>query len=175
MTRLLTSALTLCGILLGLAAVPAKAATLDVTCPGTETSTFSPGLLLTPQTVTSSLKFVFGPCQSSDPTLKSGTYAATFTATVACQSINNSFGTGFPTPIVWNNGRTSTFTFTFVTSNSLLGETVTVATGVVTDGEFKGDTATAILTFATLNLLGCLAPPGVTSRSGAVVLSFVRP
>jgi hypothetical protein len=68
MKGLLITAVTFCGILLGQATTPALATTptFDVICTGTDSQAYSPGLLITPRTVTINLQEVYGPCKSSD-------------------------------------------------------------------------------------------------------------
>lgn len=89
MKSLLMTALTFCGILFGLAATPAKAVTQDLTCLDMEAQTFSPGLLLMPQTVSASVKDSFGPCLSLALTLKSGVSPSTVKLTLSCLTVNN--------------------------------------------------------------------------------------
>jgi hypothetical protein len=179
MKSLLMTALTFCGILFGLAATPVKAVAQDVTCTGMEAQTFSPGLLLRPQTVTATVVDSFGPpyglCVSSDPTLKSGVGPSTVTLKLSCLTVNNTSLKGGTGTINWNNGRSSTATITNVSVNNTLGGTVAAFTGTVTGGEFTGDNYLFTITTATLNFLACLAPPGVTKVSGPNSLLFTKP
>ncbi len=172
MKSLLITAVTFCGILFGLATTPAKAVTFDVTCTGTQTATYSPGLLFRPQLVTVNVHDILGPCKSSDRTLISGSRTITVPNFASCLVDNDP---GFVTmTFVWNNGNTSTSTANRTLIRTL-SEVIVVFTGIIQAGEFKGDTLTLTITAATLNVQACLAPPGVTSTSGAEVLSIVRP
>jgi hypothetical protein len=44
--------------------------------------------------------------------------------------------------------------------------------GSITSGLFAGATAIGVITGPSINLLNCLAPPGVTSRTGVVTLTI---
>lgn len=172
MKRLLITAVTFCGILLGQATTPAKAVTFDVICTGTDSQTYSPGLLITPRTVTINLQEKYGPCKSSDPTLISGSDAVTVTLMASCLVHTPS---GLVDGLVsWNNGKTSEVVGNFTAVLSLSQEIV-VFSGTVIAGEFKGDKVVATSTSDALNVLACLAPPGVTSSSGAEVLAIIKP
>jgi hypothetical protein len=141
-----------------------------LTCAGTQTATFSPGLLLTPQTVTIGLDAVMAPCVSAeDPTLTSGTQSLSFATTQSCLDLVPASGTK---TYQWSNGQSSTFTFTAVKSNTG-GQYVAVATGTITAGQFVGSTAVEQTTGPAPNLLNCLAPPGITSRFNTVVLEIL--
>jgi hypothetical protein len=117
----------------------------------------------------------FGPCLSSDPTLKSGVSPSTVTLTLSCLTVNNTSLKGAAATINWNNGRFSSATATNVSVNNTLGGTVAVFTGTISGGEFTGDTFLFTITTATLNFLACLAPPGVTSVSGLDTLLITKP
>jgi len=147
----------------------AHAAVADLTCPGTESVTFTPGLLLTLQQVTLHTSRQWGPCVSSDPTVSSGSDAESFVNTISCLSVAAA-GTGTVT-FTWSNGRTSTFAFTKSVSHPV-GQTVVTYTGNITAGEFAGDSALETITGAALNLTACLAPPGITSTFGVAVLEI---
>ena len=151
-------------------ASPANAGVLDLTCGGTEAITLSPGLLLTPQTVTVTSNYLYTPCVSaSDPTLTAGVIHTSATATLSCLQPNSSFS-GTRT-FTWNNSQTSVFAFneTFTTVGA---QYVDIRTGTITSGEFAGDTVVETVTGPTVNLLDCLAPPGITSRTSVITLEI---
>jgi hypothetical protein len=171
MKRLLITAVTFCGILLGLATTPAKAVTFDVICTGTDSQTYSPGLLITPRTVTINLQDkvwavqVVGP----DPDLRIGRcHRHAYGLVPGAYPIRSS------RLVSWNNGKTSEVVGNFTAVLSLSQEIV-VFSGTVIAGEFKGDKVVATSTSDALNVLACLAPPGVTSSSGAEVLAIIKP
>lgn len=141
-----------------------------LTCAGTQMATFSPGLLLTPQTVTIGLNAVMAPCVSPDaPTLTSGTQSLTFATIQSCLDLVPASGTK---TYQWNNGQSSTFTFTAVKSNTG-GQYVAVATGTITAGLFAGSTAVEQVTGPAPSPLDCLQPPGLTSRFNTIVLEIL--
>ncbi len=80
--------------------------------------------------------------------------------TISCLSVGSA-GSGTVT-FAWNNGRTSTFCFNQSVSHPV-GQTVTTYTGNITAGEFAGDSAVAIFTGVSPDLIACLTRPGVTS------------
>jgi hypothetical protein len=174
MKRLLITAVTFCGILLGQATTPAKATTptLDETCTGTISTTYSPGLLFTPQLVNLNSHLRFGPCKSSDPRISSRSIDFTGGLQESCLELVLP-ASGLLT-IAWNNDRSSTFAFT-IRQTIVAGQVIDVATGTIQAGEFTGDTALVTAIVATLNFPKCLAPPGLTSTSGVLTLSIVKP
>lgn len=150
-------------------AAPAQADALDVTCTGTVSTTLSPGLTLTPQSITTTNNFVYNPCTSTDPNLSSGQYSLTFTAVFSCLSPMDS-GSGTKR-ILWNTGQFSDFAFNSTTS-TVGGQFVVVRTGVITGGQFQGNTAVETTVGPSLDLLACAVPPGITSRSSVTTLEI---
>jgi hypothetical protein len=69
--------------------VPAAHATVaDITCAGTETQTFSPGLLLTPQTATLTVHSIYNPCVSTgDSSITFGTTDFSVTRIFSCLNL----------------------------------------------------------------------------------------
>jgi hypothetical protein len=135
---------------------------LKLTCVATTTTTYSPGVLLTPRSVTIGNNTILAPCVSlDDPTLTSGT---SVTEVVRTRSCLDPLASGSAAVTYhWNNGQSSTFTFNEVSSTT--GALVTVvATGTITAGQFAGRTAVRQVTGPSLNLLDCLQEPGITSR-----------
>jgi len=151
----------------------AQAVSADVTCTGTETVSYQPGLLLTSQKVRVAVTGILAPCDSSDPAITAGTYLPAFDATLSCATLLS----GLPGIRVfqWSDGKSSTFTYNR-TLNSVGGQLTVTFTGVITAGEFAGDTAVEQVVFVTPNSLQCLAPPGLTSLGpGLAVLSIAHP
>jgi len=146
----------------------AHAAVADITCAGTETQTFSPGLLLTPQTETLTVHSIYNPCVSTaDPSITFGTTDFSISLPLSCLDLpRSSSGT---MPFNWSNGSQSTFSFNRI-ATTVGGELVVSETGVITAGEFFGDTVQRTVTGPTLNTLQCVFPPGITSRTGVVSL-----
>ena len=174
MKRLLP--LALLAVLLGLVVLfipcarPAHAATTDLTCTGTSTMTFQPGLLLTPQTVAVTTNEILSPCESVNTAITSGTSDRGVTQTLSCATVL----AGVPRTITyqWSNGESSVVSYNIAT-NDVGGQTTITATGTVVSGIFAGDTAVEQTVFVTPGALQCLTPPGLTALGpGAVVLTI---
>src|SRR5581483_11922869 len=138
---------------------PAHAVSLDVTCAGTETATYNPGLLITSQTTQVAVTGILAACTSSDPGITSGSYSENFPTTLSCATIFA--GRAGTRTIRWSNGQSTTFEFTRAINNAA-GQITVTFTGDATSGEFTGDTVIEQVVFVTPNALQCLAPPGLT-------------
>lgn len=147
--------------LLGMfAGTPAHAAAESVTCTGTETVSYDPGLTFTQQTVHAVVTGILAPCTSSNPAVTSGTYGEDFHPTLSCLTLLS--GRPGERTFHWSNGQTSTFAFNRVLNNAG-GSTTVTFTGTITVGAFSGATVLQQVVFVTPNLLQCLAAPGLTS------------
>lgn len=151
--------------------VPAAGAqSADVTCVGTETVTYQPGLLLTSQTTHVAVTGRLAPCTSFDAGITAGNYQESFATTLSCATLLAP-RTGARV-FHWSNGGSSTFSYTR-TINNAGGQTTVTFRGHISSGEFSGDAATAQLTFVTPNTAQCLAPPGLTALGpGSMVLTI---
>ncbi|HEX9545691.1 MAG TPA: hypothetical protein VF942_00045 [Acidimicrobiales bacterium] len=168
---LVAAALAVSGVVLSVPA--AGAASVDVTCAGTETVTYDPGLLVTPQTVHVTVTAILAPCSSSDSSITAGNYVESFNATLSCSTIFS--GRAGTRVFNWSNGQTTTFAFNRAL-NDAGGQTTVTFTGYITSGEFHGDTAVEQVAFATPSTLQCLAPPGLTSLGpGPAVVNITHP
>ncbi|NUR58397.1 MAG: hypothetical protein HOV87_06850 [Catenulispora sp.] len=148
----------------------AHAVSIDVTCAGTETVSYSPGLLLTTQTVRTSVTGSLAACSSSDPGITAGTYREDFSASLSCATLLS--GRAGTRIFRWSDGTTSTFAFNRALNNAAGQVTVTFS-GSITAGRFTGDTVLEQVVFVTPNPLQCLASPGLTTLGpGPVVLSI---
>ncbi|GAQ51358.1 hypothetical protein [Streptomyces acidiscabies] len=158
------------GLLLG-AAAPAQAAVVDLSCAGTVAAHYAPPLqpIPRPTAITSSAQV--GCAISSDPTLTSGTFGGSSTATASCLTGSASGTLTF----TWNNGRTSTAQITSVAALRPNGDVVTVSTGTVVDGEFEGDKVVTEVTLLADDQLACLLGAGVSSVSGPTTVTFTAP
>jgi hypothetical protein len=139
---------------------PASAAGVDVTCAGTETVEYQPGLLLTPQNVRVTVHGMLSPCGSSDSGITGGAYLQSFTATLSCDTVLAPLAA--TRVFQWSNGRSSTFLYRR-TINDAGGQTTVTFQGTITGGEFSGDPAVEQVVFVTPSSARCLAPPGLTS------------
>lgn len=169
-TLLTAAALAISGVVLPSAAGHAVSA--DVLCVGTETVTYQPGLLLTPQTVNVTVNGILAPCTSSDPDITSGTYHQNFTATLSCGTLLA--GLAATRVFNWSDGQSSSFSYNRAI-NDVGGQTTVTFTGTIVSGKFAGDTAIEQVVFVSLNTLQCLAPPGLTALGpGVAILTIDR-
>lgn len=161
-------ALILLGAVLALAG-PARAGALDVTCAGTLTANYSPGLTLAPAEQTIATSRIYAPCVSTTvPGLTAGLNDSTQHMVQSCLDALQS-RTGSRT-ISWNDGTTSTINYNATVSH-VGANTVVTFTGQVIDGRFEGDTYLETVVGPTPNILACFSD-GVKSRSGIVTLEI---
>src|SRR5438874_13529974 len=85
---------------------PAHALAMDVTCLGTHTASYSPGITLAPRRTEVLVTEVLYACTSPDPTLTAGVSVSRHTNVLSCVEPE---APGGPTSRVihWSNGRTS--------------------------------------------------------------------
>ncbi len=99
-----------------------------------------------------------------DPTLTRGHVQATIHGLDrSCTDLLAS-GSGSCT-ITWNTGETSAISY-HRSANYVLGTLVIVESGTVTAGEFTGNSVAHVVELLNLDLLACLAEPGLTTASG---------
>lgn len=142
-------------------------------CVGTGATTYSPGLLLTPQVVSRNATAIYSPCVTLDPDVTYGIITeGNVTSSLSCLAILQGSGTLITRVITWNTGETSEWQFT--SSVQVLGGIHSVLqTGAITAGKFAGATAIGTRTLLAPPLIECLAPPGVTRQQGLVTLTIV--
>lgn len=157
--------ITVAGV--AIATGPAAHALSSTTCTGTSDITYTPGLTNTAQTVEYDEIDTFSTCLSSDPTLASGSFSVTVDLPGASCLALPSLTFSTPYPITWNNGSTSVvdLSFTDVIAEGI--EQVT-GTGPVTNGEFRGASATIIWLYTVPDPLRCLTSQGITSQAGTL-------
>ncbi|WP_026422287.1 hypothetical protein [Actinokineospora inagensis] len=157
-----------------LPAPAAHAAVGSVTCTGSSHVTFSPGLTLTPQTITVQETDTIPSCTSTDATLTSVTTGGTYSYSVpnaACNYLELNPAGGGTFTIHWNNGQTSTVTGLASELTSTGGLVQNTATGTVTAGEFTGASASIAWIYLLVNPLQCLSP-GLTSQDGTILVQI---
>ncbi|MFJ9619282.1 hypothetical protein [Streptomyces noursei] len=155
-------------MVLGVAPV-AHAAVVDVACVGTTQVNYSPGLKIQPRSVHFIENDLYTTCTSSDPTIKTGRTVISFTTVLSClQPLRT--GTA-PNPITWNNGQTSDLLLNYGATFAD-GQNILVGNGIVTDGEFQGDSAKVVLTYAQPDVTECLSPQGVTNQIGTATVTI---
>ncbi|MFF4197880.1 hypothetical protein [Nonomuraea sp. NPDC001831] len=150
------------------AARPAYAATL-VQCQGTETVTYSPGVVLTPRNVTLTVRGRFSSCLDSTGQVASGAYDEEFTIFVGCNDLLDPFqGERI---IKWNTGDSSVIDGAG-SSTAVGGQVVTTFSGPVVQGRFQGRHAVETITLVQTELLQCLTT-GLTRATGLTTLTIV--
>ncbi|MEU4028056.1 hypothetical protein [Streptomyces anulatus] len=160
--------------LAGVVAAPTAASATPalVTCTGTTTVIFSPGVTSTPQTVGVSGQDTADLCLSlTHPQLTGFIGPFSGTATQSCTSLFAG-GSGAET-LYWNDGTSSAWSYTNSFSN-VNGTKVGTSTGPITSGTLAGATVTQTITFANLDLTACTTPQGLTSLSGLDTWTFTR-
>ncbi|RLU96824.1 hypothetical protein CTZ27_17685 [Streptomyces griseocarneus] len=147
----------------------AHAAAVDVACTGTTQVTYTPGLQEKPRPVHFDEHDFYTTCTSSDPTIKTGSTSVSATVTLSCTNFLRS-GTA-PNPITWNNGQTSNLLLNYAATFAD-GVYTLEGNGVVTDGEFQGDSAKLILTYTQPDVLQCLSSQGQTMQIGPAAVTI---
>ncbi|MFD8276200.1 hypothetical protein [Streptomyces flaveolus] len=155
------------GVLVG--AHPAAAATL-VTCAGTQTISYSPGLTNSPRTVTVQGTNNLGPCVAPNTTITAGTISFGSTGSYSCQGLLSS--TSEVNVVQWSDNTTSTLQVTR-TVTKVNGQLVNTFTGSVTAGTFQGASVVWTITNVNLALLACETEAGLTSLTGVDVFTLV--
>ncbi|WP_163572367.1 hypothetical protein [Fodinicola feengrottensis] len=142
---------------------------MDVSCTGTETATYQPGLTLRAKNVHTAVSGLLSPCTSPTTDITSGSYGQTFQATLSCDTL--AAGLDATRVIHWSDGSTSAFAYHRAITNAAGQTTVTFA-GTITAGRFRGATAVEQAIFVTPNVTQCLTSGGLTALGpGPVVLT----
>jgi hypothetical protein len=142
------------------------AAAGTVTCTGTQTVTYSPGLSGRLREVTVHGATTLSRCASTaDPRITAGRSTFHATGRLSCDAGGYS-GTR---KINWTNGRTSTLSFTSAFSPD---PGVVTVKGQVTGGQFDGQRWTATFTMFTTRPGACATPAGLPTAAGRVVLGI---
>lgn len=168
-------ALALCGALAGSA--PAHASTATISCTGWSYTTYSPGLTDTVRPTTVVVDGDLNVIDDHSPTgscvaLGSGATAGERDVTallpLSCNAILTE--TGVET-INWNDGRSTSFSFT-ATAAHVESDTVLTETGTVTSGEFAGEHVLETFTAPNLAFTDCATDTGVTSLDYATAITI---
>lgn len=142
-----------------------------ITCLGTVTVDYTPGLTTTLQPVHADAAGTLGPCVTvlgSD--FSNGTITYDGGGELSCLSGGGGQSSGVGT-IEWAGGQESDFTYTAGVALRPGGITALVVTGTVSSGTFVGATVTQTVVFASLDLLSCFTPQGITTTSGPVTVT----
>lgn len=161
------------GVEFSLTGQSASAQLIELTCLGSQTTTYSPGLRPFPQSISYTATGALTSCVSpTDSTLQAGTYTINAQVTNTC--LLSPTGQAGNLTFTWNNGQSSTVLFTSNIVLTPLATTQVVSTGTVISGLFQGAMATVTVTLVTPNLTQCLSAEGVTTLTGPVTLTFTR-
>ncbi|WP_131740974.1 hypothetical protein [Actinomadura roseirufa] len=176
-TRLTRRAAALAAMVAAAALLPAPAAhaASSTTCTGTTHVTYTPGLTLTPQTVTVDETDTITSCTSTDSTITGINTGGPFSYSVpnaACNYVEANPAGGGQLTIHWNNGQTSTLTGLVSELTATGGIVQNIATGTVTAGEFTGAAAAITWAYPLVNPLQCLAPGGLTTQNGTILVQI---
>lgn len=153
-----------------LTSTAAAASVPVITCVGTETQTYSPGVRNDPQEVTLTVNSIYSPCLSVGlPLITSGRTDFTDTRVRSCLTVlTPSAG---QMPISWSDGSESVFSFNRNVSNAN-GQLVVTETGMISAGRYHGATAVRVVTGPTVDATACQSPAGLTSRTGVVSMTI---
>jgi hypothetical protein len=156
---------------------PVQAGIFAMTCTGTSSTTYNPGITNTSQSVTFNSNQTYSCVPiGGNPQLTGGQTSASGTYAVSCMDLLQS---GFPpstTTYPWNDGTQSVVQYTSSTvSYDPLGNLVIAQTGNVQSGTGQGDTVLETITLVTTTALqtSCQSPQGVQSLTGPVTLAFL--
>ena len=149
-------------------ATPATASALDVTCGGSQTTSYTPALTQTPQSVTVSASTQYGPCTSTSvPTLTSGSRSGNFNySSFSCLNLLQSAAVTYT--ITWNTGQQSTISGS-TTVNTVGGVITVIVTGNVTAGLFAGDSVVQTATGASTDITLCTLGLGSVSSTNSLL------
>lgn len=171
--RVIPGVVTLVMVVVMAVVAPAVSAadTQLLSCTGTGSNTYQPGVSIEPKSVAVSSSAHYEPCVSTGtPAITSGGYQANATSIVSC--LAGSFA--ITVTITWNTGETTTVTAIGIIAQRPANEVVVVYQGTVTAGRFTG--ASVVMTAALLNVTPaeCLTPQGVTGTSGPATIVITR-
>ncbi|MFI9310971.1 hypothetical protein [Streptomyces triculaminicus] len=143
----------------------AHASRAAVSCEGSNTISFSPGLSLAAQPTRISGSGAYS-CLSTDPALRSGT------STISGGGRNGCFFSDATTVerITWNTGERTTVTYRLGNVQQVAGQAVVLVVGRVVEGRFKGQTVASPGLQVTVDPLTCASKRGVELITGPSTL-----
>lgn len=177
LTTLAAALLSLAPAGLALAPAPAQALGATINCTGWSYTTYSPGLTNTvrPTDVTVAGRYNVidehsptGSCLAVGSGASAGRRDVTALLDLSCNAVLTETGTE---RIEWNDGHSTSFTFT-ATAAHVGSNTVLTETGTVVAGEFLGQHVVETFTAANLAFTDCATEAGVTSLDYATVLTI---
>nr|AIZ66884.1 hypothetical protein [Streptomyces sp. MA37] len=160
-------------------------------CAGTVAATYSPGLTLLPRAVSIASQAVVGCPVSTNPAFTSATFGGNSSGTLSCLlgpaggTLTFQWGkkkeeedTGNEKSVLHGqdgmHDRTSTAAIRSVAAVRPNGNIVTVSTGKITDGAFKGATVVTEVTLLASQQTACTTSQGLTSASGPTTVTITR-
>jgi hypothetical protein len=147
-----------------------------LTCLGTESVSYSPGITNTPQPVTFTTNDTFGPCLvPGQPTLTGGSATSTGQAVKSCLELKPGASPENLTETYhWNDQTQSQVQYsTLIILQLPTGQIQIVQEGTVQSGPGAGDIATETITLVSLDLTACETPQGLQTVAGPVTLAFL--
>jgi hypothetical protein len=106
----------------------------QLSCTGSETNTYNPGLHLRSQTVSATIALDFSSCTSvTDPTVTSGSSSGASSSSASCLSVLAGPGRTLTRTVHWSNGQSSTLQYDTLVDGAL-GALVITTTGAVVSG-----------------------------------------
>lgn len=154
------------------AAPSAHAADVELlSCTGTGTNTYQPGVTAQPRTVSITSSAEYSSCVSSgSPAITSGGYGIVASGLVSCLA----GGVSITVTIAWDTGETTTVAAVGLVVLRPANEVVVVYQGTVTAGRFTG--AAVVMTAALVNATPaqCLTPEGVTGTGGPAAITITQ-
>jgi hypothetical protein len=161
------TAVVACGLIL---APPAASASTELlSCGGTGSNTYQPGVTNTPTPITVHSEANYQPCTGTSD-ITSGHYELTATGTVSC--LGGGFSITFT--VTWNTGQTSTITAVGILVLRPANEIVVLYQGTVTAGTFVGATVLQTATLVNVTPAQCFTPAGVTGTSGPAAIAITQ-
>ncbi|MFF4220374.1 hypothetical protein [Streptomyces nondiastaticus] len=157
-------------------------------CAGTVAASYAPGLTFAPKATSVTSRAVAGCPLSTDSRFASASFGGDSAGTLSCllgpASGTLTFhwgsdkGEGKASPRHGDHGdhggTTSTASIRSLAAVRPNGNIVTVSTGTITDGAFKGAAVVTEVTLLASQQAACLTPQGLTSASGPTTVTITR-
>lgn len=138
-------------------------------CLGTESDTYSPGVIIRARQFTVTTTGRLTSCVDGAGAVVSGTYGPEqFTLDVGCSDLFDAFHS--VRTIRWNTGDTSVMEGSGQ-SDEVAGQVITTITGTITQGRFQGLSAVQTITLPQPGALQCLTT-GYTGATGVTTLTL---
>ncbi|MFI9722870.1 hypothetical protein ACIHFE_24960 [Streptomyces sp. NPDC052396] len=142
-----------------------------VQCQGTETVTYHPGVTFQPRPIAMATDGRFGSCAEAGGKggVTSGSYGERFTVVASCNTLNEGFRAR--RTFTWNTGEASVAEVSG-SSHTVAGQVVTVVTGTIEKGRYRGHRVVELIPLPQPGALQCLGT-GFTGATGVTTLTIV--